>query len=298
MTKTIWAFGTILSLLTASRAFAVEESAPYPILTTFRAIQSYDDTLQTEWTATIGYGFLDDTDLDRTCKTYLSWMGSKAPACYIYARIPMADGTELHQQLSNGGIGPNQPLRTLLKRLDTSGGTFSGTRVYKEAMPGAQACTFFGPLDNDTYGDGWGYLRQGTAERYAAGLPDSLNAFFSNNCAGVAPSETWCAMEDAALDFSFGSVTKSEWYNRTKSAPVRVRCSGTAKYMVSLRGRDTNVIPLSNGGTAELTVDGAWGNVYSGVTGSNSHTLTATLTGEPSVSGSFRGEGVLMVTYP
>ncbi|AVZ00446.1 hypothetical protein DAI21_22795 (plasmid) [Lelliottia sp. WB101] len=68
--------------------------------------------------------------------------------------------------------------------------------------------------------------------------------------------------------------------------------------MVSLRGTDTNVIPLSNGGTAELALDGTWGQVYNGTYGTNSHTLTATLQGAPSGSGAFQGQGVLMVTYP
>lgn len=132
-----------------------------------------------------------------------------------------------------------------------------------------------------------------------------INRYFGSlsadeSCTNVPPNPgEYCAMATSSITMDYGTLASSAAQNAAVTANVKIQCTNAMKYVLRLPGRQKNIY-LSNGMSAEITADGkALGSTLDGVAGSNNIvTITSTLTGTPTRTGSFSGNSVLGVEYP
>ncbi|PNF13483.1 hypothetical protein A6J71_00130 [Enterobacter cancerogenus] len=121
----------------------------------------------------------------------------------------------------------------------------------------------------------------------------------AKRCTPIPPASGWCSMATPSVNFDFGTTNSQSLPSSIKKT-VQVYCSGSVRYTIKLNnGGDS--IPLSNGLTATLQVDGKPLNmVQDGNSGTNNLQLEATLTKNSQTvkGGAFNGNGILTVDYP
>ena len=138
------------------------------------------------------------------------------------------------------------------------------------------------------------------ASIYAAQPHDTLPILsgYLATCIGLALPQNYCAMETPSVTFDFGTIQKAQYANSRKTESVKVWCSTSSSYSLSLLGSSDGKISLSNGTQATLTTGNgtALGSRLSASGGTNTVSLTATLSGTPTTTGAFTGAGVIIVS--
>ncbi|MDC7861187.1 hypothetical protein SZ66_05960 [Pantoea ananatis] len=120
----------------------------------------------------------------------------------------------------------------------------------------------------------------------------------NSTCNKVPPTNQWCALSTATINFDFGSMSPDDANGATQTKRVEVECTNKMKYVLKLPGAGAG-ISLSNGGTANVTANKAsLGETIEGQAGDNKVDLAVTLQGPFDRTGVFEGTGVLFVSYP
>lgn len=119
----------------------------------------------------------------------------------------------------------------------------------------------------------------------------------AGSCIGVPPANQWCALTTPQVTFNYPVMQLENASGSEQESSVGVECTTGMAYTLRLQGM--NAIQLSNGMSANLTVDDKkLGEAIQGKNGSNNLTLISQLAGSPTKSGPFSGTGVLFISYP
>lgn len=149
-----------------------------------------------------------------------------------------------------------------------------------------------------TNGQYWYYQGEVTCVKYMGGFHTVAGIYepLGINATCTPPNDIWCAPTSPSTNISHGTLDISAASGHVASTTLNMQCSGNTTYLLRAL---THPIRLSNGMQSTLRVNNsALGSLINGSTGTQSLSISSTLSGSASATGSFSGQTILMVDYP
>ncbi|WP_421512478.1 hypothetical protein ACOQH0_23520 (plasmid) [Enterobacter sp. JS8-1] len=277
------------------------EITPVPYVSSY-STRTYrvENNTYVDWT-TIGgttSRSLPTKELDYTCADLLatSLLAGQGTVCIIAMVTPSEGGHEF--LIAPTAFPKNETVRSALSRSNgNSFATYTNPTVNGYHPDGGSGCWTL-----TTHANYAGRLMlRGDYMRSQSTLTPTVNSVLNSSCMGVPPEDTYCEMRTPSVNFDFGTILKRRWGDTSLNPPpkeIAVTCTGDIKYTIRNASSADNVIELSNGGTADMTLDGDWGKTYQGSTSTAQHNIEVRLSGTPSIAGPFEGKAILAVDYP
>ncbi|MCK7310706.1 hypothetical protein [Enterobacter quasiroggenkampii] len=175
-------------------------------------------------------------------------------------------------------------------------GEFSGS-FRKDGPTSAAVCQGFAIAHDNQLG-----IKRNAKTMQAAyqGIVVQLTFPIQSTCAETPPDPKYCELKTESISLDFKTLNRSMAADATASDSIEIYCEEPTK--IELREPFSGLVPLSNGGVAELYQNGqslSAGATSVSIAGGETHrvNISAKLK-EPGQAGFFEGISVLSLSYP
>lgn len=112
--------------------------------------------------------------------------------------------------------------------------------------------------------------------------------------------DSWCELTVPEINFEYGEISSRQADGYSIEKPVTFQCGKDGMEFMFKTFLDNDDLPLNNGMTAELRINGGpvSNKIFTGYKNIVSLNLTSTLRGTPKNTGAFSGYTILAITYP